>query len=366
MKKIWIIFFLIILFISGCIEETTPPAPTEFGSLKGYVFWSPIDSDEESPLEGATVSLRGTTYTTTTDDTGYFELTKVGVGKYTLLVEKKGFEEYTKDIEIKKDETLELSGDNRIVLVPLRDEYLFNKGMDLYNEKDYLGAVFYLSELKDEFPDSNYIDKALYYLGMSYYELDMLTDAIYSFEDLVLDHPDSEYVDDALFKLGETYYSLGNYDKAIYYYKKLSDEFPESTYREKALYSLAKTYMDKGDNDEAIETFSVFVEDYPDSEYADDATYFIGYIHYSREEYDDAISIWEKIKDDYSLGTWPDGSPILASVYFYLGEAYREIGDIEKAKKYYEEVIKDFPDAHFSDGTLISEYAKERLEELSS
>ncbi len=367
MKKLLAICFFIIfiVLITGCIGDVTPPAPTEFGSLKGHVYWSPLDSDEENPLEGALVSLRGTSYTTTTDETGYFEMLKVGVGKYTLIVEKKGYEDFSKEIEIKKDETLDLSGDNRIVLVPVRDEYLLNKGIELYKEKDYLGAIFYLSELKDSYPDSKYMDKALYYLGMSYYELGLFNEAIYNFEDLTLDYPESEYIDEALFRLGDTYYALGNYQKAILYYKKLIDNYPDSSFREKAFYSLAKTYMDMGDDENAIEEFSKFVEEFPISDYADDATYFIGYIYYSEEKYEDALSVWEKMPDTYPSGTWPDGSPILASVYFYLGETYRELEETDKAKTYYEKVIKEFPEAQFSDGTLIADYAKERLEELS-
>ncbi len=369
MKNSLLISILILLFIgivSGCIGETAPPTPTEFGNLKGHVYWVPLDSDEESPLEGATVILKDTSYTTTTDDEGFFEILNIGVGKYTLIVEKKGFEEFSEDIEIKKDETLDLSGDNKIVLRPLRDEYLFNKGMELYKEKDYVGAVFYFSELKDDFPDSEYIDKALYYLGMSYYELGLFNDAIYNFEELTIDYPESEYTDDALFKLGDTYYAWGNYDKAIYYYKKLIEEFPESKYLEKAMYSLAKSYMDTGDEEDALDALNAFVDKFPESEYADDATYFIGYIYYKKGEYRDAIAIWEKIPEEYSIGTWPDGSPILASVYFYLGEAYRKLEEFDKAKEYYEDVIKEFPDAQFNDGSLISDYAKERLEELNS
>jgi len=369
MRDMRIIVFILIsitFFISGCIGETTPPVATEFGSLKGYVYFSSLDSDEENPVEGANVSLKGTTYTVTTDVTGYFEIPKVGVGKYTLIVEKRGYETYSQDIEIKKDETLELSGENKIVLTPVRDEYLFNKGIELYNEKDYLGAVFYLSELKEDYPDSEYMDKALYYLGMSYDNIGLFNDAIYNFEDLILDYPESEYIDDAIFKLGDIYYALGNYEKSIYYYKKLLDEFSESKYVEKALYSLSMAYMQIGNTEKALESFDEFTIKFPDSEYADDATYFKGYIFYTEEKYNDAISVWETIPEEYSLGTWPDGSPILASTYFYLGEAYRAIGNIDEAKRYYEIVIKDFPEAQFSDGSLISEYAEERLKELSS
>ena len=78
--------FLIIftLFLSGC--NTFNP---KSGSLEGEVHRE--TSHSSTPLEGALISISGSTNTTTTDQRGYFLFSDVPSGRRTLTIIKEGY-----------------------------------------------------------------------------------------------------------------------------------------------------------------------------------------------------------------------------------------------------------------------------------
>jgi hypothetical protein len=72
------------------------------GSVRGNVF----DKESAQPLSFATVAIAGASTGATTDVNGFFSVSDVPVGKYTLRVSYIGYQEYTADIQIKKGEII--------------------------------------------------------------------------------------------------------------------------------------------------------------------------------------------------------------------------------------------------------------------
>ncbi|MCF7740252.1 MAG: TonB-dependent receptor [Candidatus Marinimicrobia bacterium] len=95
MKKTFLVVISIMLiFILAYPQET--------GNVAGYV----TDSDEE-PLTGVNITLEGTSYGSPTDEEGYFMITDIPVGDYTLKATFIGYKQVLREISIRADETIQ-------------------------------------------------------------------------------------------------------------------------------------------------------------------------------------------------------------------------------------------------------------------
>ena len=65
------------------------------GNIRGDVW-----DDNEEPVEGVTVSLQGTDFSTVTDSRGQFEIKNVPEGTYTVLCSKLGYHDSTKQVSV--------------------------------------------------------------------------------------------------------------------------------------------------------------------------------------------------------------------------------------------------------------------------
>ncbi len=90
--------FLKFLFFSCIFLGFTLYGIGQTGTVKGFVY---IEKTGE-PAIFVNVYLVGTTFGTSTDDNGYFNLTNIPLGKYTLLSTSMGFDSAKIEIEFKK------------------------------------------------------------------------------------------------------------------------------------------------------------------------------------------------------------------------------------------------------------------------
>lgn len=79
-RKILSLFVLFVICSASILAQT--------GAVRGFVY----HKETGEPAIFTNVYLTGTTYGTTTDDIGYFNLTKVPLGKYTLLATSMGYD----------------------------------------------------------------------------------------------------------------------------------------------------------------------------------------------------------------------------------------------------------------------------------
>ena len=91
-------FLLKITFLLQFILLTTLARANQPGQVSGF-----IQTDSSEPLVGIHVRLEGTTYATTTDDQGRFELKNVPAGKYTFLASGIGYEAKKENIEVRNN-----------------------------------------------------------------------------------------------------------------------------------------------------------------------------------------------------------------------------------------------------------------------
>lgn len=82
-------------------------------------------------------------------------------------------------------------------------------------------------------------------------------------ENLISTYPNSEYVDDALYEMGRAYIMLNNESRAISTFQRLLDTQPNSAMARKAGLEIGMTYANQGNNTQAISAYKNVISKYP-------------------------------------------------------------------------------------------------------
>lgn len=104
----------------------------------------------------------------------------------------------------------------------------YNKGMDLYQGKDYRNAYNSFAEYLDKNPAGSLAVKARYYAAASLYEDKDYELAILEFQKVIVEHPKNELAPKALYKQGLSFEKIGDPETARIVYNKLVDTYPRS------------------------------------------------------------------------------------------------------------------------------------------
>ena len=340
-----------LLLLNGCLFS-----PFSKGSVEGYVYEETIINIR--PLEGALVSITGSSGTALTDAEGYFRIDEVSIGARTLTITKEDYITYKiLGIVIKENETTLIDNGNPIIVSAKDDKFLFDSGIIYYNLEDYSNAITTFQQLLTDFPDSPYADDAQYYIGyINENKLGHYIKALLEYQELIDNCPDSPYADDAQLGIGNCYYVTYDYSHALEAYQKVIDDYPESSLLALSQYSIAQSYRKLTNYEQAILEFTKVIENYPDSNYTAPAQYYIGYSHYQAQDYSQAILEFQKVIDYYSDSTWPGESERLISpcAQYYIGWCLGEkLGQWVDAISAFQKIIDDYPGSTWSNGNKI-------------
>lgn len=133
-------------------------------------------------------------------------------------------------------------------LQPSAGDYsVYQKGFLLGLQKDYKGKISVMDRLIREFPESQYVDDALFEKGRSYVLLDNNQAAAASFEQLMRDFPQSSLARKAGVQLGLIYFNDNQPEKAAEAYKSVISNYPGSEEAKVALQDLKSVYIELND-----------------------------------------------------------------------------------------------------------------------
>lgn len=118
------------------------------------------------------------------------------------------------------------------------------------------------------------------------------------------------------------------------------------------LYENAFLDVRNGNYELAISQFRDVLQYFGQSEYAPNARYWIGESWYSLKQYDSAVVEFESL-----VATYPQ-SDRLSTALYKLGRCYEEKGLANRARKYYQQVIKEYP------ASLEAKPAQSRLSQI--
>ena len=221
-------------------------------------------------------------------------------------------------------------------LQPSAGDYsVYQKGFLLGLQKDYKGKISVMDRLIREFPESQYVDDALFEKGRSYVLLDNNQAAAASFEQLMRDFPQSSLARKAGVQLGLIYFNDNQPEKAADAYKSVISNYPGSEEAKVALQDLKSVYIELND----INSFAAYANSlggnvrFEVSE-QDSLTYLAAEKLFMRGDNEGA----RRSLTNY-LQTFPQGAFSL-NANFYLASIAFAKKDLEEAKRLFSLVLE--------------------------
>lgn len=246
----------------------------------------------------------------------------------------------------------------------LSDYSLFQQSIIKGLQREYGKKIELLNRLITGFPESQYLDDALYEQGRAFVQLEDNDNAVKRYSLLVQRYPESPLSRRAANEIGLLYYQNDKYNEAIAAYKKVISTYPGSEEARLAQRDLKSIYIDlnrvddymafvstipgganfdvnerdsltyvaaervymRGNITEAKNSFVRYLQSFPQGAFSVDAHYYLGLIDYNEKNYTGAVSHLDKVVE------YPDNK--------FSGEAMAMCADIAYREKEYEKSLE--------------------------
>lgn len=129
------------------------------------------------------------------------------------------------------------------------DYALFQRAMAEGVEHDFDNKIASLRSLLQTYPNSAYVDNALYELGRTYERQNQLSPAKNYYTNLVNQFPQSNLCPKAYLQLGLINYNQSNFDESLKYYKQIVENYPESQEAQAAMLGIKNSYIEMNNVD---------------------------------------------------------------------------------------------------------------------
>ena len=251
----------------------------------------------------------------------------------------------------------------------------FYRGIELYNEQQFLEARDLFDKSINEPRDENYTTRAIFWKAETNYSLTNYNDALIGFKEFIGSSRASSTSEfkNIDYNLAYTYFKLKNYSKAIEYfnrfianhkedkvrlndaYLRLGDgNFVSSKYAsaiaayEKAIelnqleadyayFQKTMSYGYIGQSSKKISDLEKFINQYPKSKLRDDAMYELGNSYVKANQNDKAMQIYNRLNSEYRM------SSFVPKALLRQGLVYYNSNQNEDALAKFKKVATDYP-----------------------
>ena len=146
-------------------------------------------------------------------------------------------------------------------------------------------------------------------------------------------YPDSKYIDDALFIMGQSYYWLGEYHKAKRKFEELQTNYPESPYLQQSRLWMGRTYVKMKQRQKATSTLLSLVGDTDDPDLTSGAYFALAELYY----FD---SLFVKSENEFLRITETAVNPkMIGEAYWRAGEAAFREKNFDKSANYLQKAL---------------------------
>lgn len=260
-----------------------------------------------------------------------------------------------------------------------RDKALYKLGMIYFTQDNYSRCRFYLTQLLDEYPESELDGSALYWIGESFSKEKKFNEAISFLQQAINSPKNNKFVDYSIYTLANTYEKTGDYKNAVKYYDqllsfhrdsklvssaqirigiayfKLKDyqssilelnnpmvtSLPADQYAE-SLYLLANSYYRVKDYANAEKTYNTVIKDFPGSPVIREVKYGLAWSYFQQKKYNSSYELFNSISD----GT----DSIAIKSFYWKAESKRYAGQDTEAFNIYKEFLVKYPGSDLSYG----------------
>ena len=223
----------------------------------------------------------------------------------------------------------------------------------------YQKAIEKCQKVLTYYPDSKYVDDALFLLGMCYVRTGDYTKALRKFNELLTNYPESEFAEDARYWRNVCLYYGGKEDLAVDSLKALAEQDPKRA--EEAMFMIGELAYQKKNYIEAKSAFLDFLREFPKSSLVGKAHLRLGQIEWHFEEYTAAAEHLEKVKEgDVPVEDFFTAQKLLIQCYIKIGRLDDADALIKKLLKD-ETYAKHWPELELLSGDVL--YARGRRQE---
>lgn len=181
---------------------------------------------------------------------------------------------------------------------------------------------------------------------------ELLTDSARVLGAYLNKYPDSSFVDKAMFYAGEAESRLGNLERAIGLYNQLvqSRSLTQSPIRPDAMFALGFSYEEAKQPKLASETYETLVSTYPKHPLVNDVTVRLAELALQANKADAAVSLFAKAiaAPDFKA------SPVADYVLYRYAFALAKTGKFAESAKAYQKLAELFPNSQFSDNAALA------------
>ncbi|MFV0346811.1 MAG: tetratricopeptide repeat protein [Bacteroidales bacterium] len=225
-----------------------------------------------------------------------------------------------------------------------------------------------LTNFMNKYPNSTYVDDAVYELGLSFEKDNNLTAAKAYYNIILSKYKDSEYYRKVLLKMGLYYFRERDYELAADYYKQVVNEYPNSDEAKEAMEGLKRAYMFNGTVDKfvvfsesvygtrvsaseqdsmtfrsaerlfldqsegAMSAMDNYLSQYSEGAFVLDANYYMGELLYAKKDYTEALKYYKTVAS-FSANEYTESSLMKCA------ELNHSFGNYTEAEKYYDQVL---------------------------
>ncbi len=204
-------------------------------------------------------------------------------------------------------------------------------------QSNYTTKISRLESLISKYPNSEYVDDALYEIGRSYIMLENDTKAISTYQRLIDSYPNSSMTRKAALEIGMIYFNDSKYEQSIAAYKQVITKYPGSQEAYTALESLESVYVEINDVASYIAYTKTLGVKIGNSTAAreDSISYIAAERQYMNANYSQAISGMSTYLKKYC-----SGGRYCTNAQYYLADSYYKTNDKSKALPVYQELLK--------------------------
>lgn len=251
----------------------------------------------------------------------------------------------------------------------------FYRGIEVYNEGDYLEAKHLFELSIKEAKDPVFTSRATFWKAETDYHLSNFDDALIGFKQFNQQSEASQVVEinNIDYNIAYTYFKLKNYDQATTSFQKFIDHHKEDNLRlndaylrlgdghfvssnytnaisayEKAIrineiesdyasFQKTMSYGYIGQASKKINDLDAFIKAFPNSSLRDDAMYELANSYVKSNEVDKAMTMYGRLNSEYP------NSVFISKALLRQGLAYYNANDNERALTKFKKVAQDFP-----------------------
>ena len=199
----------------------------------------------------------------------------------------------------------------------------------------YQEVIKKCSKVVRDYPNSRWVDDALFLMGQALVRQGELNKGIRKFVELTTNFPESEYVPRAHYWMALAYFEKLDYNQALYSVDTFLREYPQDDLRYRVMFLAGDINRELGNDEEALNFYASVAEESSNSDIVSEAVLKSAELFFAREEWEKAEVNYEKVLRKGL--SWEERY----SISLALGECYTKIGKCREALEIFDRLISE-------------------------